>query len=114
MYASRLLEVEQETFTPLVLTTAGGMADECKRYHSRLAELTSIKKGEDYTSTMTWIKSKVSFALLRAALLCLRGSTATTRVRLNIQERDFVIAKELAELRDNLGTSLWLLFFFSV
>lgn len=45
MYASRLLEVEQGTFTPLELTTAGGMADECKSYHSRLAELTSIKKG---------------------------------------------------------------------
>ena len=37
-YASRVLEVEQATFTPLVFSTTGGMAAECKRYHSRLAE----------------------------------------------------------------------------
>ena len=37
MFASRVLEVEHGTFTPLVFTTTGGMADECKRFHSRLA-----------------------------------------------------------------------------
>ena len=29
-YASRVLEVEQATFTPLVFSTTGGMAVECK------------------------------------------------------------------------------------
>ena len=29
-----VLEVEKGSFTPLVFTTTGGMADECKRYHS--------------------------------------------------------------------------------
>ena len=38
-YAERVMEIEQGTFTPLVFTTTGGMADECVRYHSRLAEL---------------------------------------------------------------------------
>ena len=38
-YASRVMEVEQGTFTPLVFSTTGAMADECKRYHNRLAEL---------------------------------------------------------------------------
>ena len=32
--ASRVLEVEQATFTPLVFSATGGMAAECKRYHS--------------------------------------------------------------------------------
>ena len=40
------MEIEQGTFTPLVFTTTGGMADECVRYHSRLAELIANKKGE--------------------------------------------------------------------
>ena len=44
MYTSRVLEVEQGSFIPLVFTTTGGMADEFKRYHSRLAELLSTKK----------------------------------------------------------------------
>ena len=39
MYASRVLEVKQGSFTPQVFTTTGGTAGECMRYHSRLAEL---------------------------------------------------------------------------
>ena len=58
MYASRVMEVEQATFTPLVFTTTGGMAEECKRYYSRLAELLTIKKGEDYATTISWIRPK--------------------------------------------------------
>ena len=45
-YAERVREFEQETFTPLVFTTTGGKADECVKYHSRLAELIANKKGE--------------------------------------------------------------------
>ena len=33
-YASRILEVEQATFTPLVFSMTGGMGVECKQYHS--------------------------------------------------------------------------------
>ena len=75
-YASRVLEEEQATFTPLVFSTTGGMAAECKRYHSRLAKLLATKKGESYSTTMSWIRARVSFALLRSQLLCLRGSRA--------------------------------------
>ena len=38
-YPERVMEIEQGTFTPLVSTTTGRMADECVKYHSRLAEL---------------------------------------------------------------------------
>ena len=72
-YASRILEVEQATFTPLVFSTTGGMGAESKRYHSRLTELVAAKKGESYAIILSWIRARVSFALLRSALLCLRG-----------------------------------------
>ena len=73
-YATRVLEIEKGTFTPLVFTTAGGMGEECLRYHRRLAELLAMKKGEDYAKTMNWIRVKISFSLIRSALVCLRGS----------------------------------------
>ena len=73
-YAERVMEIEQGTFTPLVFTTTGGMADECVKYHSRLAELIATKKGESYSSAISWIRAKVSFAIVRSAILCLRGS----------------------------------------
>ena len=96
LYANRVLEVERGTFKPLVFTTTGGMADECKRFHNRLAELIFIKKGEEYSTTISWIRSKVFFALLRSALLCLRGSRTTRCVPQNIEHCDFEIEKEQA------------------
>ena len=48
-YNSRVTEIKQGTFTPLVFTTTGQMADECLRYHSRLAELLSAKKNKRAT-----------------------------------------------------------------
>ena len=53
----------------------GGMADECVKikYHSRLADLIANKDGESYSSAISWIRAKVSFAIVRSAILCLRG-----------------------------------------
>ena len=65
--------------TPLVFTITGGIADECVRYHSRFAELSANKKGESYSSTISWIRVKVSFTIVRSAILCLRGSRSRRR-----------------------------------
>ena len=78
------MEIEQGTFTPLVFTTTGGMADECVKYHSRLAELVANKKGESYSRGISWIRAQVSFAIVRSAILCLTGS------RLRRRQLDFV------------------------
>ena len=66
MYAIGVLEVEQGSFTPMVFTTTERMAGECKRYHSRLAELLSNKKGEDYSTTISWIR----VSLIRPPEVC--------------------------------------------
>ena len=52
-YSSRVMEIKYGIFTPLVFTTTGGMADKCRRYHCRLAELISTKKGEPYAATIS-------------------------------------------------------------
>ena len=96
-YASRIIEVENGTFTPLVFTTTGGMSQECQRYDSRLAALIPSKKQEDYATTIAWIRTKVSFALLWTALVCLRG-TRSRRRKTNAQEHDLEIKKGLAGL----------------
>ena len=72
-YAERVMEIEQGTFTPLVFTTTGGMADECVKYHSRLVKLIANKKGESHSNAISWIRAKVSFVIVRSAILCLRA-----------------------------------------
>ena len=78
-YAERILQIEQGTFTPLIFTTTGGMAPECQMFHSRLAELIATKKAEEYSKTMNWLRVKISFSLIRSALVCLRGSRCLRR-----------------------------------
>ena len=73
------------------------MSQEYQGYHSRLAELISSKKQEEYATTITWIRTKVSFAILRTALVCLRG-TRSRRRKTNVQENDLEIEKGLAGL----------------
>ena len=72
---------------------------EKKRYHSRLAELLATKKGESYATTMSWIRARVSFAMLRSALLCLRGSRAKRRIHLELPDIDFDIERGHANIR---------------
>ena len=88
MYERRVLEVEQASFTPLVFTTTGGMGREYLRYHSRLPQLISIEKGEDYAKTLTRIRGKVSFSILRSALFYLRGSRSNRRRTKNVKDID--------------------------
>ena len=71
---------------------------ECLRYHSRLAELLSAKKQESYATTISWVRAKVSFAILRSALLCLRGSRTPRRRNLDVKDRDLEIDKGQAGL----------------
>ena len=73
-YNARVMEIEQGTFTPIVLTVKGVMAPEATRYHKVLAEKISVKTGERYEDVTRLIRIKLSFLVLKAALLCLRGS----------------------------------------
>ena len=74
------------------------MADECKRYHNRLAEHLSNKKGEDYSTTIPWIRVSLIRPLEVCAVfkLCQRGSRCARRAPLNITDNDFEIDKEPA------------------
>ena len=54
----------------LVFTTTGGMGKECLMYHSHLAQLIVIKKGEQYAKTISWIRTRTSCTLLRSELVC--------------------------------------------
>ena len=62
-YGSRVMEVEQGTFMPLIFSSTGGMGAECKLYRKRLVELLALKKGESYATTMQWVSIVRSYTL---------------------------------------------------
>ena len=49
LYNETILQIEHGSFTPLVITAAGGMGRECKNLFTRLAEMTNYKRGTSYS-----------------------------------------------------------------
>ena len=89
IYASRVMEVEQATFTPLVFTTTGGMAPECQVYHKRLGNSCQPRKAiEDYSTTLSWIRTRISFAILRTCILPMIKGIAVNEERKSQPKRD--------------------------
>ena len=90
-YNSRVMNVEQGTFTPLVFSIQGGSAPECSTFHKHLAETISQKTGEQYSKVISFIRCKLSFLILRSAILCIRGSRSIQNKRISQIDNDFGI-----------------------
>jgi hypothetical protein len=73
-YRARILEVEHGDFTPLVFTCTGGMAPQCHLVMKRLAEQLSKKQNIQQSVVSGWLRCRLSFALLRTTLLCVRAT----------------------------------------
>ena len=93
-YARRVTEVEHGCFTPVVLSTSGGMAPEATTFFRRLASLVSEKRAASYSTTLNWIRCCLSFSLLRSSLLCIRGSRSTQKTFCNTACNVELIAAE--------------------
>ena len=76
-YEQRIREVEHGTFTPLVLAATGGMAREAEIFYKRLASLIADKRNNNYNSTLSWLRCRLSFSLLRSAIRCIRGTRSS-------------------------------------
>ena len=72
-YNDRILNIDRGTFTPLVFSTAGGMGKESEAYHRRLAQVIADKRKESYSSFMSFIRTRIRFALLKSTLISVRG-----------------------------------------
>jgi len=68
-YKQRVIDIEKFSFNLLVFTTIGRIAPECIRVNKRLAE----KHREPYAPSMSYIKTKLRFALLRSTLAAIQG-----------------------------------------
>ena len=73
-YNNRIMNVEHGTFTPLVFSVNGGMAKECLKFHKFVAEKIANKSGCRCENVLSIIKCKLSFLILRASIMCVRGS----------------------------------------
>ena len=78
-YMQRVIDVENGSFTPLVFGTNGGLGEECASFLSALSSKISQKEEESYAHTITWIRTRLSFEILRSTITCARGSRVPFR-----------------------------------
>ena len=81
-YQQRVLDVEMSSFTPLVFGTNGGMGNECQRFLKHLADKIAQKDTEPYHVVITWLRTQISFELLRSVHACVRGSRTPFRSKI--------------------------------
>ena len=89
-YNNRVMNVEQRYFMPLAFSANGGMGCECKKFYSVLAELITLKRKQEYCITMSWLRRKISFSLMRSILLCIRGSLGK-----NVNQEEMNVANDI-------------------
>ena len=80
-YGERVREVENSSFTPLVFSTTGGASRETTVVYKRLADLLANNRKSSYNTTLAWMRCHISFALMRSAISCIRGSRRQRRHR---------------------------------
>ena len=78
-YNERVIQVEKGSFTPIVMSTFGGMGVEAKKFHKRIATLISEKRGERYSDVVNFMRTRIRFSILRSVLTAVRGVRGKSR-----------------------------------
>ena len=73
-YEERIREIEHGNLSPLVFSTSGNMGPTATTVYKRLAAMIADKTNKPYSKTIHWMRCRLSFSLLRSAIMCLRGS----------------------------------------
>jgi hypothetical protein len=80
-YGQRVVEVEDADFTPMVLSSVGGMGKEMEMAIKHLARCIAEKRKTHYPPVVALLRRKFCVTMLRSALVCLRGSRSLYSAR---------------------------------
>ena len=98
-YGERVVNVEHGTLTPLVFSCLGGMSTQCSHFYNKISDMVAEKRNIPVSKARTWVRTKISFSLLRSTHMCLRGS----RTRRQFSEKETLadtnISKAMADAK---------------
>ena len=90
LYNDRVIRIEHGSFTPVVLSSLGGFGLETSRFLSKLMEKVSEKKDLQLSVVSNYIRTKISFELIRSQVACIRGSRSLRALTLDVNEAELV------------------------
>ena len=103
---SVFLQVERGIFTPLVMSANGGMGRENRKFYSRLSEMISEKRKENYAFIASWIRSKICFALANSLCTCLHGSRSVYYTSNTYSKNSLSSFAKASEVTSNVDATL--------
>ena len=72
-YNARIIQIEKGSFTPLIFSCTGGAGPEAAKFIKELADKISSKRGENYSQTVSFLRRRLRFDILRTCVILLRG-----------------------------------------
>lgn len=73
-YERRIVEVEKGSFAPFVVSCTGGLAPIATTIVKRMSSMLSEKTETPYSEMIRWVRTRLSFAMIRSSLMCIRGA----------------------------------------
>jgi hypothetical protein len=73
-YEERVNKVEDADFTPLIMSSSGGMGVETQMAMKHLCTKIAEKTKQPYSKVIGVMRCKLAFQLMCSALVCLRGT----------------------------------------
>ena len=89
-YNQRVITVEHGSFSPIVLSAYGGFGKETDRFIKKLTNKLSEKKEIPCSTMANYIRTKLSFELVRSQVLCVRGSRKLWSSKIDVHEAEVV------------------------
>ena len=89
-YNERVIRVEHGTFTPVVMSAFGGFGRETGKFVSRLTEKIADKHDIPNSIVANYVRTKISFELVRSQVMCIRGSRVRRQANLDVNESHVV------------------------
>ena len=89
-YNQRVIQVEHGSFTPIVLSAFGGFGKETSRFISNLVRKISDKHDLPTSTVANYVQTKISYTLIRAQVMCIRGSRTRRKIVIDTKEIEVV------------------------
>ena len=87
-YEERICSIEHGSFSPLVFTLAGGMGKIAQKCYNRLADMLAESRKQSCAVVIAWMRCRLSFSLLRSAILCIRGTRTRRPIAQGLHDVD--------------------------
>ena len=94
-YNDRILQVEKGSFSPAVFSCSGGASPETTKLLKVIAAKLAVKRGEQYNTSINFLRRRISFDILRTCLMSFRGERGASQHQ---SIKDLDIGQQVMEL----------------